>query len=458
VRLARNTIPPPPQVIYGQQSGLDAFLRWIERTFAAGTRVRFKAEHGGTVQDMFGEWVTLPPGTVGVVRSVDTRYGMNALTVDATVSTPLFTSASVHHVRAVVGYGEAAKNLEPLDDNWGPLVVRSKPKYRLPTPRKTTSRRVRPNAVPPAPDPQDDASWRQWWYTTFPKGSAAKMLVGASFQHESGPPWRSKIWDYDCSNTTDCSVYLSGVVTIGDEGPNGTEIYFVVPYGPDAGRWSRWVGWRHVVGREQIVRMLKPLDDHWAPLQPTKRYHVPTPRKTTSRRLRSNTIPPPPVGGNDKDRERWQSITYAAGTPVRLKHTVEFHKDLRSGTFFPMRHHDDGDISLPSGTRGAVYVYKPSYSPQASAQFFVDLTDVRDSSGQVHALIGRRVAMFESLRYGSGAQHRWGDWEPLVDNWAPLQPTKRYHVPKPRKTTSRRGPRPNTSKRRTGRKKSRMRR
>jgi hypothetical protein len=433
VRLARNTIPPPPSAPAAGGAGTVRFLQWIERTFAVGTHVRFKAEHGAVVQDTMGDWVTLPPGTVGVVRSVDTRYGMRAITVDATVSTPLFTSASTQQVRAVVGFGEAAKNLEPLDDNWGPLVVSSKPTYRLPKRRQTTSSRgLLPNTIPPPPlvpgSTLASRSYGSWVSRTYQPGTHVAFPNGMETLAGRLPDGARGVveavtvdWG---SRRNDVDVLLVHVRIVDARDASG----LVLPQ--FVGHLANIDTLYFAAAGADMMVAVKPLDDNWAPFQ-TKRWPVAKPRKTTSRRTHANPIPPPPAVGT-RHFETWIKRTFLPGTAAK------WTRD-----------------SLPYSALRVLRVEEESQ--RVVFHIVVPLTDQHGIT--LHP--GHRAAIerieFPLTYRQVEAQYRSGELVVLDDHWAPLQPKKRYSPAKPRKTTSRRT-RPNrrTSKRRTSRKKGRM--
>jgi hypothetical protein len=138
-KITPNTIPPPPR-----WQDWDDFLAWAKRTYAAGTRVRL-------IEDRWSEDDNLiPSGSTGRV-TVASGHGV---TVEFVKQVPLFTSVSSTTMRTSMGFSSVEEYLEPLDDNWGPLVIPSKrhspPPQRgwqkqLSASRSLRARKVQPN-------------------------------------------------------------------------------------------------------------------------------------------------------------------------------------------------------------------------------------------------------------------------------------------------------------------------
>lgn len=255
--------------------------------------------------------------------------------------------------------------------------------------------------IPPPPDPKDGHAWKQWWGTTFPVGSRAKMVGGALFIHESDPQ-RQEIWDYDCSaGPAGCLLYPSGVVTIGDDGPNGTEIYFVVPYGPNAGRWSRWVSPDQRAGREQIAHMLKPIDDHWPAPAPLRPRQLPPSQRGLSmkhRRLKPNVIPAPPPDTTSRHFLTWVERTFPPGSNFRFGGLL-CQVDMITSDAGPQRRAFNGRL-----TYGVVPGLRDRFGG------LVPSADALVGPGMMHL-------SFAEVQGG----YLTGALRPVVDHWATLQ-------------------------------------
>jgi hypothetical protein len=151
-RVRPNTIPPPPT---GQHNLRD----WASKTFAPGTAVRLKKTawatlYGDPTKD-FAESAKLPAGTVGRVSHV--TYGGRSVQVEGDFHVPMFTSSSIYRFKTDFDYDVVDDYLEPLDDNWGPLVIPSKRTSKKPQPgwqkqlaRSRRVRAMRPNATCPS--------------------------------------------------------------------------------------------------------------------------------------------------------------------------------------------------------------------------------------------------------------------------------------------------------------------
>jgi hypothetical protein len=122
-----ETIPPPP-------GDFDPDYRfWVRKTFQPGTRVRLLDEYE------YGKppFSKLPVGTIATVeRTLDVGDGM-AVWITGNVSVPLFTSTIHEKFKTLV----EVKDLEPLDDHWGPLAV--PPKKATPSPQQGWARQLR---------------------------------------------------------------------------------------------------------------------------------------------------------------------------------------------------------------------------------------------------------------------------------------------------------------------------
>jgi hypothetical protein len=170
-RVRPNTIPPPPAP--GRPGGSLLFCDWLRKTFAKGTRVRFlEKQHGHPQEGDHDRGRSIPPGSVGTVVAIDQRC--EHVVVEVWLEEPLFTSSTRHRYAAFVDSGDIRKEewrddeaaygkdigwgvIEPLDDNWGPLVIAPKRTSKKPQPgwqkqlaRSRRVRAMRPNATCPS--------------------------------------------------------------------------------------------------------------------------------------------------------------------------------------------------------------------------------------------------------------------------------------------------------------------
>lgn len=122
-----NPIPPPPS---GLGSGMYAIDRWAERTYAPGTAVKLLREkpyYLGASADVAGY---VGPGTKGESHGAD-EYGVEVGWLPS-YQIPVGAYSVIGYA-----YGDDSKildHLEPLDDNWGSLVVRAPKRYARPRP------------------------------------------------------------------------------------------------------------------------------------------------------------------------------------------------------------------------------------------------------------------------------------------------------------------------------------
>lgn len=430
--LRANTVPPPP-------TGRHDLRDWISRTFAPGTAVRLKKTAWATVHGADDDSAKLPTGTVGTVSHV--KYGGTTVVVEGNLSVPMFASSSVYRFETDFGADEVDEYLEPLDDNWGPLVIPSKRSYGAGwTPKPPRYKGTRPNgrrtsrmarnvatSVPMPSDSQPLSAWNQWIETTFRAGTPA-MVKGVLFYFDSATQRTREV-------------------------PKGARVATTGRYKWDGGKYMVEVrvldardeaGYQvEAVGQitELPLRLLEPLVDNWASQRPLKRYQLPTSQRRTSYKLRANMIPPPPRDPTKRMLLAWAQRTYAPGTPVALE-----EQEWYVGRPYPKTVER---FYVPDGTRGvveSVSMYQEPYGGTDEVWVSVRLHDARAyARGNMDVI---DLELLEELwreldQKGTDIISKplyprdyLGKVRPLADNWPETKPMKRLALPASQRRTS----------------------
>ena len=280
-KLRPNTIPPPP-------TALGDWRLWFKKTYAPGTRVKTSGPVTFWSQSLRGGSArtrTFDTSTRGVV--VETWPDMWAVVVEEGMKKWYYPI----RLDTLAEMKSASDDFEPLDDNWGPLVTAPLHRHQLPPSQKRTSRKLRPNAVPPPPS--IPSGWNrigkvprsflermdEWIRRTFAPGTRVRFLEEwtdeDAYDDENDPrilrvPAGTigkvlSLHDSSTAHPPDIEV----AVTIVEE-------LFTTRKVTTRKIWVRWrdASWQ-----------IEPLDDNWGPLV------IPSSQKRTSRKLRPNTIP-----------------------------------------------------------------------------------------------------------------------------------------------------------------------
>lgn len=171
-KMQPNVIPPPP-------STPRSWDQWLTTTFADGTRVRAIAPIDGVLMSDRSVGMTVPVGAVGKVTHRMNMSGGASCFVFARfdVLDPHSFLGTRQTVEAAVfcdwhrgrqGAAALLTSLEPLDDNWGRLIVPSQKRYGRPAPN--SGRDVRAGVDRMLIELIDAAEEQDWTVTRTERG------------------------------------------------------------------------------------------------------------------------------------------------------------------------------------------------------------------------------------------------------------------------------------------------
>lgn len=427
----RNPAPPPPFNSTWQQ-----LLAWAQRTYAPGTVVRIDSWDDWSVGQMADPSsrdtrVTVPAGTrgtvVGVARSGygvviwirvhDARSYIHALPdkLDREMTDEMWERLDASGQDVVSKYlgQDSLSQIVPLDDHWAQA---SKPmsRHALPSSQKRTSRRLRPNVVPPQPDDHQDLI--QWARRTYAPGTRVRLkrpMTAFGNDDEVMVPAGS-------IGRVDSIEQYSGMSRI--VGTVSTPLFTS----------SASVMWSKLCGPEYLSHYFEPIDDNWGSLTVPAKRQSPPPQSgwarqlRASRRIKPNPAPPMPSGG--RAMESWILRTFQVGTYVRFTgYIIDMHAP-----------------AVPKGARGMVVGHRidiDAFGDVNVAGVVVAIMDARFEDGrQIDALVGRAITVY-GKEYGRPFEPF--PLEPLVDHWASSPgPLKHHHLPKSQRTSRRMKPNP----------------